>query len=250
MDTYCKTDPLDNGIEYLVLYYANIGGSSATAVPSLQLVYGSDQIAHVQDSGKGTSNHWDSVQCQGFARVLGNGSDFLKFQFWTETSGDTAYVGAMTIVAIPIVSMEEDVSYRYSGSNDSSIEISNASSSWEELRSYTFYTPDSGDYLVLMGAEAQANDSNGSDYYDRWRLRCFVDSTPLANSGEESWKCDGSWGSYEIVTITNLTAGTHTFKMECASWKPNYENANFRRSKILVIRCDSFNQLFRKTTNY
>jgi len=202
-DASCTTSALANGVDYLVRYTANIGGDNTSTVPAIRLVHGSDVLADVAAEGRGLSNHWDSCQCQGYAKVTGNGTDTLKFQFWS-TDGNYCFAGAMAIVAIPLTDLTENSDYWHSGTNSATYEVSGASTSWETLRSQAFTLPDAGDYLVLMSAEGQPSNSGNSN--ERMRLRWLVDSTYLCPTdvggvgNSEEWEDNVDTWDYSVAT--------------------------------------------------
>lgn len=249
VDCNCETSALANGVDYFVAYYGNCGSDSTSAVPLMRFVFGSTVIGDTGDEGRGNDGHWDNSECTGYAKITGNGTDTLKFQM--NSNGYTVYTGAMHIMAMRLTGyITEGVDYWYSGTNDSGNEVSDASTTWETLRSQAFTLPDAGDYLVFMSAEMQAGDSDSAD--SAWKLRFYVDTTEIcptdsADEGYlEEWEDDTGWATGKISELVNLSSGSRTFKIECAS-RNSTPDSNFRRSRIWVFRKASFVQMVRTT---
>lgn len=242
VDTSCETVALDNGVNYFVRYYGNVGSNNTSDVPKMRLLHGAAVVGEVGAEGRGNSANNDSTQCQGYAYVTGDGSSTLKFQFMT--SGNTAYVGAMIIAATPLTLLTSTSDYWYSGTDSASNEVTDASASWETLRSQAFTLPDAGNYLVLMSCEAQASSNGGTS--DAHMTRFYVGSTELCPTDSagvgylQEWEDDTDWDGISMATIVNLSSGSNTFTIECAS---RGSLSNFRRSRIWVFRCASFTKI-------
>lgn len=246
VDANCETSALSNGVDYLIIYTGNVGGGATSEQPRMQLLFGSTVLGWVSGEGRGLDNHWDGAQCSGFRKVTGNGTDTLKFQIWCGLSGDLTYAGAMAIIAIPLTELTENTDYWFSGTNSGTDEVTDASTSWETWRSQAFTLPASGDYLVLMSGECQAENSGGGQA-DSWGARYYVDSTEIVpmdtgTGHNQEWEDDTDYDSVTVASLVlSLSSGSRTFKMECGS--RGSATANFRRSNIFVIRKAAFDQI-------
>lgn len=137
----CETAALSNGVKYLVIYCGNHGGYDTSAVSELVLEHGSTVIARGVGEGRGLYFHWDTGQTSGYYIVTGNGTDTLRFRFRCVTSSDTAYVGAMAIIAIPLTDLTENTGYFQSVSNTEDVVSNAAVGSWTTLSSQVFNLP-------------------------------------------------------------------------------------------------------------
>lgn len=136
-DASCTTAALADGVEYLVIYGGNFGGSSATNEPGLALRFGGytgTKIAEGNGEGNGAGAHWTSGVCNGVVKVVGDGSSTLAFSFGLYAGTGTAYTGAMSIIAIPLTDLVEGTDYWYYGTTGETLEVTDASLTWETLR--------------------------------------------------------------------------------------------------------------------
>jgi hypothetical protein len=241
-DASCETSALADGVEYLVIHCGNMGGDATSAEIEAQLLLGSTQIGYGASEGRGTSNNFDGGQINGYKRVTGNGTDTLKYQFDVITSGDTAYIGAMAIIAIPLTELTENTDFWHSGTNSSSNEVTNASTSGETLRTYSPTLPETGDYLILMSAECTPG-SGGTAY----GLRASADGTDICQTDtstygwREEYETDTDWMNQAWCTMETLSSGSRTFLMRCASYTS--ATADFRRSNIWTFKKSAFEQI-------
>jgi len=241
VDSSCETSALEDGVDYLVIYVNNAGSDSDSNRAHVQLLFGSSVIAQTEGEGKGLDYHWDSVQLQGFARVTGDGSSTLKFQFWIESSG-TARVGGQYIIAIPLKYLVEGYDFFYSGTNSDTEEESDVSSSWTTLRSATWNTANT-EYIVLMSAECNAG---GNSEDSAWKTRYYVGDTELTPTETsvghlQEWENDNDWDSVVSKSMVTIPEGSNTFKIECASRLNG--SSSFRRSRIWAFRKEAFQQI-------
>jgi hypothetical protein len=242
VDADCETEVLASGVDYLVIYCGNLGDTGTSGRAYMQLLHGSTAIGYAAGEGSGLGVHGACGQIQGYALATGNGTDTLKFQFRTVSA--TAYAGAMSIIAIPLTELTEGIDYWFDGTSSSTLEVQDASTSWETLRSANFSIPDSGDYLVLMSCEGRPN---GASNTTASRTRYLIESTYIAETEAGGvgtiveWEWDGDYNNHAMATMETLTAGSKTFKIECAS--RTSATTDFRRSNMFVFRKASFDQI-------
>lgn len=242
----CTTAVLPNGVDHFVFYCGNHGGNTASARGTLQLDHGSTNIGLSHQEGLNVLHHTSQGQCFGGRMVTGNGIDALNFKF--STVSNTCQVGAMSIMALPLAALVEGQDYWFSGTNSASYEVSNAVSSWEDLREITFTVPVTGDYMVFPSAEGRPAEALGS-VADRTRVRMSVDGTFILEASTNSgvgyvseWEDNAGVHNQAGVRVMNLTAGEHTMLIECASVSGFTARSDYRRSNIFILNMQSFDQ--------
>lgn len=247
-----KTSALANGVDYLVLYYGNCGGSDTSAEPRLALRFGptgtltsGTELAQVNGEGRGTSDHWDSVQCQGICEVTGDGTNVLGFTAWDSLGSNTTYVGAVAIIAIPKTDFPSG-SYYFGGTNSGADELTNASTSaMEDVRSETFNLDEDADYLILMSYEVASQGFTTSHGYV---AEFTVDGTQMNPIDyREEWEDSSDVMGIMCADVQTLTSGNHTFA--CRLQSESSANCDGRRSRIAVIKMDAFDQYENRTTS-
>lgn len=87
VDAGCETVPLRAGEEYLVMY-----GYQAVNAEAI-LLYGKKEVL---------GGFPPSAECSGTIKLVGNGRDTLKFQFYAKNNFWAGYVRNMVILAIPL----------------------------------------------------------------------------------------------------------------------------------------------------
>lgn len=242
VDANCETSVLANGVDYLVIVCGNHGGSDTSCVSAAQILFGSTVIGYSASEGRGTALHADSTQLNGFKKVTGNGTDTLKIQFQCITSSDTAYIGAMAIIAIPLDDLTLNTDYWFTGSNSSGWEQEDPSS-WTTLKTMSPTLP-ADDYLILMSAEASSPTTTASDGYN---IRGIADGSYICETEGSGYgwteEPEDTNDVFNIswLTMETLSAGSRTFTIECN----NIGSAvcDFRRSNIWVFKKSSFAQI-------
>jgi hypothetical protein len=249
VDASCETAALTDGVDYLVMYRGNTGASASTSVSKMRLVHDTDVIAEMIAESGFEANHYSSAECQGYARVTGDGVATLAFEF--AVSAGTGYAGSMSIVAVPLDQLVENHDFFYSGTNSATLEVDNASFSvWVEQRSATFAIGETGDYLILMSSEgspAASGGGVGNAARVRWR-HDSADLFPVAASqyALKEWESDGDFFGFAFCGVKSLTVGDNTIDVECASRSTAL--GDYRRSRIWAIRANAFDQLVQLET--
>ena len=246
VDLSRQTAALANGVEYLVLYYLNGGGSDTTARPELNLRFGASaslpsgtRLGHTIGEGRGTGDHWDSSQLQGVCKVTGDGSSVLGFTGSTNGLGsDTCHFGAAAILAIPLT--EIGSALQFNGTDSDADEQANVgTASMTTIRTVDFTLPVTGDYLVVMSMEVSIDGTADTDGY----LAEFeVDGTRInPQTIREEWENAADIMSPAACQILNLTSGSHTFR--CRGQSQGSASCDFGRSRIAVLQLtDIFDQ--------
>lgn len=244
-DDNCETGVLANSIDYLVLYCGNFGSSTTSNVGGIGVWHGSTELSEGQGEGAGTNTHWASIQTQGNLIVTGNGTDTLKYRFGVGSG--TGYIGSMGIVAIPLTDLVEGTDYWHSGvASSDTPEVTNTSLSGETVRIVEFTVPDAGDYIVLMSVEGNPASSGGSAS-NASRVQFLLDSTTEICPTEtgigvlQEWEDNLQWDNFAAISLLNLSSGAHDFEIK--GYSRSSAIANFRRSRITLIRAASFKQV-------
>ncbi len=237
----CETAALADGVVYFIAYRGNAGGSDTSAEPSLRLLHGSTTIGEMRAEGRGLSNHWDSSQCSGYTVITGNGTDTLAFEMAAPLGSNTTFAGAMSIKAMPLTDLVLNSDYWFSGTDAATLEVTDATvDGWDTQRGLDFTLPDDGDYLVFMSHEAAPSDIGATANAALSRFR--VGGTTIGSEYLHEWEDNTDFSSVQIAQlVTGLSAGDVAFEIEVGS-RVDAE-ANFRRSRIVVFRAASFDQI-------
>ena len=247
----CDTAALEDGVVYLIDYTGNHGGSDTSAVSQMRLRFGSTVLTGTEygnsvGEGRGLDNHWDSGHCCGWALVTGDGSSKLGFTGLSVTSGDTAYFGAMSILAWPITDFEvlfEDSSSNPTHTNSATAEQTDVSTSgFTDIRSQDV-TVEAGDYLVLMSVECFGMSSEGST---RHNTHFVVDGTELCfdttNHFREELEDTRDRFNMRIARVhTFESGGDVTVAIQGRS--ENAAECDYGRSRIFLIPLAQFDQV-------
>ena len=243
-----KTAALANGIDYIVFYYANCGGSDTSAVPEMSIWFGDPaslltgtRCGYVAAEGRGSgTDHWDSGQLQGVTMVTGDGTSVMGFSGRALVASDTSYFGAFGIVCIPTTEFSATVWFE--GDNLNTEELVNAETTqMNDVVSTTFADESfaAGDYLVVMSMQAQIESADVTGGY----LADFtVDDVPINPvTMREEAEDTLDYMNCMAAEILTLGAGTHTFKTRGQS--QGAATVDFSRSRILVVKLtDVFDQ--------
>ena len=238
----CQTAPLNAGVDYLVIYRGSCGNSNATDSGELRLRFGASlDLGYASSEGAAANVHYRGDQCQGFARVTGNGTDSLRFML-NQAGGSTAYAGSMAIIAIPLFELLEGTDYWHSGAATGSVELSAAPTTPAVLRSVTVNLPEAGNYLVMMSCEGNP----GTAEAHAARVRCEIDGLRWGDgAANQDWikehEVNSDWFAFAFAGVEPLSAGAHTLTIKAASRSAT--TASFRRSRIWIVRASAFDQI-------
>ena len=246
VDANCETSALSNGVNYLVIYCGNIGGNDNGAHVELVLIFGATTIARCTAEGtdQTTVLHVAAGALHGYYIVTGDGTSTLKFQFRCITSLDTAYAGAMGIVAIPLTELTQNSDYWYSVSNTEDV-VTNPST-WTNLASQTWSLPETGNYLILMSAEGGCD---GSSTSDAPMVRFQLNGATLGSEYMEEWEDNVDNMNFAKATVVNCNSGDNTFRIQVTDEDGTSPSADFHRPRIVVIKCSAFNQIVDTSTS-
>jgi len=246
-----KTSSLASGVDYLVIYYANHGSSDNGAEPLLYLKHGATgslvsgtEIGHSRAEGIGTSDHWASAQLCGVCEVTGDGTSVLGFTADNLIGGgDTIYVGACAIIAIPRTDFPSG-SYYFGGTNSGADELTDASTSvFQDIGADTFNLDETADYLIMMSTEVSVDHASAARGY---AINFTVDGTPInpINYREEAEDTNDQM-NVMACDVQNLSAGNHDFACELMSLFS--ASCDGIRSRRVVVKMDAFDQFENRT---
>lgn len=148
-------------------------------------------------------------------------SQSFKLQYAVETSG-TAGIAAMSLNAI-----ESHASDQYI---ETDAEITTTSATYQDAQTLTFTPATTGDYLIIAYAESATDVSDVG-------VRLSVDGAASHTTVPRDMKDTTNYEPYFAVHKVNLTAASHTIKIQYAS--DNTNTARIRRRRILAIRLDT-----------
>lgn len=247
---------IPSGVDYFIAYRANFGGNDAAQVGQVRLlqVTGSVELGLTGGEGIGNSNHWDTGQLQGFARVTtGAVSDNFSIQHRNVTSSDTNYLGSRAIVAIPIgqnsiidefdgsviqeqVTLTQDYDYFYSGTNSGTAEVSSVGNTWTTVRTVDFAINTAGDYRVFFSCEATLA---GGSATDGAQCRFQIDASNISPEFVHEWEDDEDRPNFAWSKQVNLTAASHTFRVQVQN-RNSSSIVSAYRSRIWAFRNATF----------
>ena len=146
-------------------------------------------------------------------------SQSFKLQYSSETSG-TAGIGSMAIVAI-----ESATGDQYIGDDAST---TTTSATMVAAQTLTFTPATTGDYLIIAYAEVDAQNVG---------VQLDVDGTDSHIADPVEDKDATTWSAWSAIHKVNLTAVSHTIKIEFRATAGG--TAELRRRRILAIRLDT-----------
>ncbi len=241
-DVGCETAVLADGVEYLVIYSANIGNDANQTVTSA-LYHGAAMLSSAQGRWSvmippSYDNFYNGTTHNGIVRVTGNGSDTVKFTLKTGFGSVTSLIGAMGIVAVPLDRYTEDTDYFYSGTTSSAWELENPAT-WTTIRTET-WTMDAGDYLFLFAVEGGAPNGSITGASIRYRVGGTVlgVASDWLNQGV-AWCIAGTCAAH-LVNIP--VGGSVTVDIQGVSTRAD-DWADFRRSHIFAIKSGLFESI-------
>lgn len=232
-DLSCETAALTNGVKYLVIY--NCGGSADSNQRGgyARLSHGSTVLAEVgQELASGKN-----FGAGGITVVTGNGTDTLVWEGrgWT-TTGTTTFQG-LGIIAIPLDDLTLSTDYHETHSDSGTYDLTGLGSTWEQLESLTFTPDEAGDWLILWSMEGTQGDGATGTAVDHLSWRWDVDGT-LYNAADHQleWEDDEDVCAGACARVLNLSAASHTIKIEAAGATLPNNNARARRGRIFALR--------------
>lgn len=230
-----------NGVEYLILYTVSSGTSDATTVAEQRVIFGSTTLAEgaERSSSSGTVNHCRGRALTGYFIITGNGIDTLKIQKRRAFATGTCFFGGFSLIAIPLDQLTEGEDYEQITQNADAAEVTFIAPGSADLITLT-KTTEADNYLVLASCEVdpktggtlgcQTNvDIDGSNQ------KSIVDTFGLFLTGDYS--------GWSYARIHNLTAGSHTFKIEVAYAGVGTDPRRWRRGRIIIFKASVFDQL-------
>ena len=244
-DTFIAAGDLEADTDYLVIYNAGYGGAGSNNEVGARITYGSTVWGRSVDEGSG-SGEPEAVrihQLSGFAVIPGTGTDELRIKH--QRHNGTSYIKGKSIIAVPLDQLVEGSDYFVSQHNSDSIEGSDGSGSPSTIRSVTFDLPDAGDYLVLASMEATMTNgaNNGGSL-----MRLQINGSTQKMEWEKEWETNNQSQNFAYARIHNLSAGESTFELQ-GGVSQGSRTASFRRSRIILFRAASYDQMTSTTTD-
>ena len=238
-DTFIPAANLASGVEHLVIYNAGYGGASDADEVGARIEYGTSVLGRSADEGSssGTPESIRVHQLAGFFVITGNGTDELRLRHQVVTG--TSFVGGKGIISVPLAGLVPGSDYFVSQHNADSDESATASTSYVDVRSVTFDLPDAGGYLVLASMEATmpAGAPEGGA-----AIRLQIGGTTQKMPWAKEWETNSQSQNFAYARIHPLNAGDNTFVLQGATSQGS-STAGFRRSRIIVVRAASFDQM-------
>ena len=251
VSTTCESTALADGVDYLVVGRAGVAGSDNAAQPHGLLEFGDSsdpggelesialtnlEISSVGGQGNGGSAHYSANQIAALALVTGDGSSTLFFSLKSSAS-DTAYIGAMEIVAVPLTGLTPGADYLVDQviegeSADFQTGISNTPVAIGGVVSIDVPGP-TQDWIVL--ASLMTFWSGAATATDGRTAAFEIDGVQLGATWLEEYESGFDFGHYTWQSIQTLTAGSHTFELLAANRNANAA-MGAHRHKVILLR--------------
>ncbi len=236
-----------DGVDYLVLYTASIGGSTVSAVPFARLQFGSTVIANVGGTGSssGTPNHCRSICISGYYIITGNGLDSLQFQKARTVIG-TGYIGGQSIIAIPLDDLVENTDYFQTTQNGDTAVITSTSTTGQNQDLISLVkTTEAADYLVLASGEILAGNAVGANA----KIRLDIDGGNKKIDMLCNDNINQHYAGWSYAKIHTFTAASHNIAIEGQANGSGSAVRSWRRGRIILIKIASFDQLVSTSDN-
>lgn len=250
-DVNCETTALLDGVDYLIIYTANVGNDATTQRSTLDVFYGVLKIGGCfsQKSNMGTFGdaHYNAAGLNGIFKVTGDGVSTVKFQA-KATGISTAYVGAMAITCVPLDQFTQNTDYYYaSNTNNDTFDVINASATdppSDSLLSSTFTGMAAGNWLFLWSDEASVGNAISRAFASRFQVDSVtVGPTRYARHNDNTNASIFTFASAHVVNVP--TGGSIPAEILVGSLVAG--EADFRRGRIFAINTALFSQVLSTT---
>lgn len=249
---------LGTGLDYFCAYRTSFGGNDNAQVGALQAIHSGAVGVYGEAAGEGAggsaNEFWHTGHLQGFARLTVDGTQTVKVQHKNITSSDTNYVGAQSIVLIPLnqhdvidpvdggfltqeTHLNENADYFYSGTNSATAEVSSVGSTWTTARTVDFSIQTAGEYYVFFSVEAAYNASGSTASATCARFQ--IAGTTQSSEWQKEWEDDNDRNNFAYADRVTLSAGTTTFRIQVKN-KGSATIINAYRGRIWAFRAESF----------
>jgi hypothetical protein len=253
IDASIETAPLLNGVEYLVIYAGNTGNSSVSRATELQVQHAGVKIGGGigEKSGLGTfgNNHFNGNTITGIYKVTGNGTGTIKMQFRTLDVIQTAYVGAMSIICIPLDNFTQNVDYYYEETANSETYVVVSAPIQDPpttaLISSNFAGMAAGDWIFLWSQETAIGNGTNRGFTTRFQ----VDGNTIGPSRYARHNTNGNGNTYTFTGVNTVnipSPGDVSVDLLVSSLLS--PEANSRRGRVFAINTALFTQVL-STTN-
>ncbi|MGH8014919.1 MAG: putative Ig domain-containing protein, partial [Candidatus Zixiibacteriota bacterium] len=238
-DVVIPAASLQNGVQYLIMYSASYGGSTAAAVQEVAVTYGATVIARGADEGslEGTPEAMRDGSLHGYYVLTGDGISDLRIQFRTVTA-TTAFITGKSLIAVPLTSLTLNTDYWVTTQNGDAAVVS-TTAAFVDLITTTQTMPSTGNYLVLMSAEGWTPVGAATEGE---QFQTLINSVVQKASARKEWEDNAASRNFSYARIHNLTAGSNTFTVQGGSGQGT-ASKSFRRGRIVVFRAGAFEQL-------
>ncbi len=204
---------------YLIVGTAELRGSSSSYSVLARLTVDGVSCADLTAEPEETGIYVNHFATQKIVNLTA-ASHTIKLQYRSESTYASAYARRARILAVPVSSYEAQEAA-------SAQTVSSTYSSYQDIVQKPFTVGETGDYLLIASAEFNSLSSSQSI-----RVRSLIDAVNLGETLSEA-KDTTDYLDYFSVAVQNLSAGSHTLKIQAC--KTSTTNHKIRNARVTAI---------------